>query len=65
MAEPLKVERHTRTSRIALPVAAVVIVAAATIPAWGSSAIMKQAVTLATRARLQRSEARARRAGGS
>jgi branched-chain amino acid transport system permease protein len=42
---PLRIERHTRTSRIALPIAAVVVIAAATIPAWGSSNIMKQAVT--------------------
>ncbi len=48
MATPLKVERHTRTSRIALPVAVVVVAAAATIPAWGSSDIMKQAVTFLT-----------------
>ncbi|MBN1629188.1 MAG: branched-chain amino acid ABC transporter permease [Thermoleophilia bacterium] len=48
MAEPLKIERQTRTSRIALPVAAVVVIAAATIPAWGSSNIMKQAVTFLT-----------------
>ncbi len=48
MADPLKVQRYTRTSRIALPVAALVIVAAATIPAWGSSAMMKQSVTLLT-----------------
>ena len=44
----MKVERYTRTSRIALPVAAVVVIAAATIPAWGSSNIMKQAVTFLT-----------------
>ncbi|MBN1628998.1 MAG: branched-chain amino acid ABC transporter permease [Thermoleophilia bacterium] len=48
MAEPLKIERYTRTSRVALPVAAVVVIAAATIPAWGSSNIMKQAVTFLT-----------------
>jgi branched-chain amino acid transport system permease protein len=47
-ATPLKVERYTRSSRIALPVAAVIVIAAGTIPAWGSSAIMKQAVTLLT-----------------
>ena len=44
----LKVERYTRASRIALPVAAVVVIAAGTIPAWGSSNIMKQAVTFLT-----------------
>ena len=48
MAAPLKVERYTRSSRIALPVAAVIIIVAATIPAWGSSNIMKQAVTFLT-----------------
>ncbi len=48
MAAPVKVERYTRTSRIALPVAAVVVIAAATVPAWGSSAIMKQSVTFLT-----------------
>ena len=46
--QPVKVERYTRTSRIALPVAAVIIIAAATIPAWGSSAVMKQSVTFLT-----------------
>jgi len=48
MTVPLKVERHTRPSRIALPVAAVVVIVAATIPAWGSSSIMKQGVTFLT-----------------
>ena len=48
MATPLKVERYTRTSRIALPVAIVIVIAAGTIPAWGGSAIMKQAVTFLT-----------------
>jgi branched-chain amino acid transport system permease protein len=48
MATSLKVERYTRSSRIALPVAAAVIIVAATIPAWGSSNIMKQAVTFLT-----------------
>jgi branched-chain amino acid transport system permease protein len=48
MANPLKVERQTRTSRVALPVAAIVVIAAATVPAWGSSAVMKQSVTLLT-----------------
>jgi branched-chain amino acid transport system permease protein len=51
MAEPtppLRVERSTRASRIALMVAGVVIVAAATVPAWGSSQIMKQSVTFLT-----------------
>ena len=49
MADPVKVQRYTRTSRIALPVAAVIIiVAAATVPAWGSSNIMKQGVTFLT-----------------
>lgn len=48
MATPLKVERRTRTSRIALPIAAAIVVVAATIPAWGSSNIMKQAVTFLT-----------------
>jgi branched-chain amino acid transport system permease protein len=47
-ATTLKVERHTRTSRIALPIAAVIVIAAGTIPAWGSSNIMKQAVTFLT-----------------
>ena len=45
MATPLKVERQTRASRIALPVVAVVIIVAATVPAWGSSNIMKQGVS--------------------
>jgi branched-chain amino acid transport system permease protein len=45
---PVKVERYTRISRVALPVAAAVVIAAATVPAWGSSAIMKQSVTLLT-----------------
>ena len=45
---PMKVERYTRTSRIGLPVAAVVIIAAATVPAWGSSAVSAQAVTFLT-----------------
>jgi len=48
MAAPLKVERYTRASRIALPLVAVVIIAAATVPAWGSSNIMKQGVTFLT-----------------
>ena len=46
--QTVKVERYTRTSRIALPVAAVIIIVAATIPAWGSSAVMKQSVTFLT-----------------
>ena len=45
---PMKVERYTRTSRVGLPVAAVVIIAAATVPAWGSSVVTKQAVTFLT-----------------
>ncbi len=45
---PLKVERHTRTSRIALPIAVLIVIVAGTIPAWGSSSIMKQAVTFLT-----------------
>ncbi len=45
MATPVKVERYTRTSRIALPITILVIVAAATVPAWGSSTIMKQGVS--------------------
>jgi len=48
MATPIKVERYTKSSRIALPVTAVVIIVAATIPAWGSSNIMKQGVTFLT-----------------
>ena len=44
----MKVERYTRTSRFALPVAAVIVIAAATVPAWGSSTIMKQSVTFLT-----------------
>jgi branched-chain amino acid transport system permease protein len=48
MAAPVKVQRSTRTSRIAFPVAALVIIVAASIPAWGSSAVMKQSVTLLT-----------------
>ena len=45
---PVKVERYTRASRIALPTLGVVVVVAATIPVWGSSNVMKQAVTLLT-----------------
>ena len=48
MATPLRVERYTRASRIALPLAGVVIVAAATIPLWGGSNLMKTGVTLLT-----------------
>jgi len=48
MADPLRIERYTRASRIALPLAGLVIVAAATIPAWGSSSLMKQSVTFLT-----------------
>jgi branched-chain amino acid transport system permease protein len=48
MAGPVKVQRSTRTSRVALPLAALVIIVAASIPAWGSSAVMKQSVTLLT-----------------
>jgi branched-chain amino acid transport system permease protein len=48
MADQVKVERYTRVSRVALPVAALVIIAAATVPAWGSSAVMKQSITLLT-----------------
>jgi branched-chain amino acid transport system permease protein len=44
----LKVERYTRSSRIALPVLGAIIVVAGTVPAWGSSNIMKQAVVLLT-----------------
>ena len=44
----VKVERYTRTSRVALPVAVLVVIVAATVPAWGSSAVMKQSVTLLT-----------------
>ncbi len=46
--QAVKVERYTRASRVALPVAAVIIIAAATIPAWASSAVMKQSVTFLT-----------------
>jgi branched-chain amino acid transport system permease protein len=48
MKDQVKVERYTRTSRVALPVAAAIIIVAATIPVWGSSAVMKQSVTLLT-----------------
>jgi len=48
MGEPLKVRRYTGASRVALPLAVAVVVLAATIPAWGSSNVMKQAVTLLT-----------------
>ena len=44
----VKVQRYTRVSRVALPAAVLIIVVAATIPAWGSSAVMKQSVTLLT-----------------
>lgn len=48
MADPVKVQRYTRASRVALPAAAVIVVVAATVPAWGSSNIMKQGVTFLT-----------------
>jgi branched-chain amino acid transport system permease protein len=48
MAAGVRVERYTRASRIALPVAALVILAAGSIPAWGSSSLMKQSVTFLT-----------------
>jgi branched-chain amino acid transport system permease protein len=48
MADPPRVKRQTSTSRIALPIAAAIVIAAATVPAWGSSAVMKQSVTLLT-----------------
>lgn len=48
MATPLRVERYTKASRIALPLAGVVIVAAATVPVWGGSNLMKTGVTLLT-----------------
>jgi branched-chain amino acid transport system permease protein len=44
----IKVERYTRVSRVALPAAVLIVVVAATIPVWGSSAVMKQSVTLLT-----------------
>ena len=44
----VKVERYTRTSRVALPAAALIVIVAASIPAWGSSAVMKQSVSLLT-----------------
>lgn len=46
--QPVRVERYTRASRVALPAAAIVIIVAGTIPAWGSSSVMKQAVTFLT-----------------
>lgn len=46
--QQLKVERHTRTSRIGLPTSLVVVAAAATVPFWGSSNLMKTAVTFLT-----------------
>lgn len=44
----LKVQRQTRASRIAVPTMGVVLVVAATVPLWGSSAVMKQAINLLT-----------------
>lgn len=48
MATPVRVERYTRASRVALPVAAVIVIAAGSIPAWGSSVLMKQSITFLT-----------------
>jgi branched-chain amino acid transport system permease protein len=51
MAGPVKVQRHTRASRLALPVGVAAVVAAATVPVWhlsSSSSIMKQGVTFLT-----------------
>jgi branched-chain amino acid transport system permease protein len=48
MATPPRVERYTIASRVALPVAAIIIIAAGSIPAWGSSVLMKQSITFLT-----------------
>jgi branched-chain amino acid transport system permease protein len=48
MADPVKVQRYTRSSRVALPVAAVIIIVAALAPVWGSSNVLKQGVTFLT-----------------
>ena len=49
MAAPwLKIERQTRASRVALPAAGVLVVAAASVPFWGSSSLMKTSVTFLT-----------------
>ncbi|MHB1344193.1 MAG: branched-chain amino acid ABC transporter permease [Thermoleophilia bacterium] len=45
---PLRIERQTRTSRIGLPAALVLVVVAATVPLWGSSNMMKTGVTFLT-----------------
>jgi branched-chain amino acid transport system permease protein len=44
----IRVERQTRASRLALPVAIAVVVAAATLPLWGTSNMMKTGVTFLT-----------------
>lgn len=43
-----RIERQTRASRIGLPAALVFVVAAASVPLWGSSNIMKTGVTFLT-----------------
>ncbi len=49
MSRPaVRVERHTRASRTALPAAAVVVAIAASVPLWGSSNLMKTAVSFLT-----------------
>ncbi|MHB0978845.1 MAG: branched-chain amino acid ABC transporter permease [Thermoleophilia bacterium] len=44
----LRIERQTRASRIGLPAAVVLVVAAASVPLWGSSNMMKTGVTFLT-----------------
>ena len=44
----LRVQRQTRASRVALPLAVVLVIVAATVPFWGSSNIMKVSVTFLT-----------------
>lgn len=48
MASPLMVERRTRASRVALPLAVVGVLIAASVPFWGSSNTMKTAVSFLT-----------------
>jgi branched-chain amino acid transport system permease protein len=48
VANPVKVERYTLASRVALPITVAIVVVAATLPLWGSSNIKKQAVTFLT-----------------
>jgi branched-chain amino acid transport system permease protein len=48
MTVPLKVERHTKASRVFLPIAILVVLFGLSVPLWGSSNLMKTAVTFLT-----------------